>query len=530
MEASPFLLPVLCNDTMFFTAQVDNGCDSFAAVSEKLVQRLGLQRVALPRPRQVHTAVDAPQRPSGKSRTPAHINHLVRFKADVDGWMFPVVAYVIPGLTRDCILGTPWLARNDVDIQAAKQQLVVRSRGNLVVRAMEDRKTDTPTLGMLGSVYAAFVRRAAKGGTHVRLMATSLREINTVLATSSDASETDDIASKLPGELQDFADLFEKENANALPPHRGKADHHIRLRKGPDGAAPELPWAPLYNMPREQLLEIRKQIVDLMDKGWIRASSSSAAAPVLLIKKAGGGWRFCVDYRALNKVTDQDRYPLPLIKETLRSLAAARWFTKLDVRAAFHRLRMAEGDEHLTAFRTRFGLFEWLVCPFGLAGVPATFQRYINSALGSALGDFATAYLDDVLIYTGGSKKDHMAKVREVLGRLRAAGLHLDIKKCEFGVKEVKYLGFVVEAGRAVRPGPVKIAAIREWEPPTRVKGVRSFLGFANFYREFIPHFSDLAGPLLALTKKGAVFTWSEECAAAFERLKTAFMSYPVLA
>ncbi|CCE29239.1 uncharacterized protein CPUR_02932 [Claviceps purpurea 20.1] len=128
------------------------------------------------------------------------------------------------------------------------------------------------------------------------------------------------------------------------------------------------------------------------------------------------------------------------------------------------------------------------------------------------------------------SKDDHVRKTREVLRRLQAAGIYLDIKKCNFGVTEVKYLGFIVEAGREIRPDPEKIATIRTWERPTRVKGVRSFLGFANFYREFIPKFSDLAGPLLVLTRKGVPFAWSDACSNAFERLKAAFVSYPVLA
>ncbi|CCE34047.1 uncharacterized protein CPUR_07978 [Claviceps purpurea 20.1] len=522
MEVTPFLLPVLCNDSMFCTAQVDNGCDSYAAVSEQFVQRLGLERFALPNPRRLCTAVETQRRRSSSPGAQLQIRQLVRFKADVDGWAFPVVAYVIPGLTRDCILGAPWLVRNEIVLHAAERQLVVGSRNHLVVPSLEDRETENPTVGLLGSVYAGMVRQAVKNGSEIRLLATSLREMTTILAQSSGppTAEEDDVMRRLPPELREFADLFRKEKADALPPHRGKADHHIRLKRGPDGAPPELPSAPLYNMPRDQLLEIRKQVIELMDKGWIRASSSSAAAPVLLVKKATGGWRFCVDYRALNQVTDQDRYPLPLIKETLRSLSSARWFTKLDVRAAFHRLRMALGDEHLTAFRTRFGLFEWLVCPFGLAGAPATFQRYINGALGDTLGDFATAYLDDVLIYSDGSKKDHLRKVREVLRRLRDAGLNLDIEKCSFGVKEVKYLGFMVEAGRAIRP-----------DPENSEDCSHSRLGTPDeSEREFIPKFSELAGPLLALTHKGAPFVWSEACADAFEKLKTAFISYPVLA
>src|ERR1700742_367100 len=163
-------------------------------------------------------------------------------------------------------------------------------------------------------------------------------------------------------------------------------------------------------------------ITDLLDKGWIRASSSAAGAPVLFAKKPGGGLRFCVDYRALNAITKHDRYPLPLIRETLRSLAKARWFTKIDVRAAFHPIRIKEGDEWKTAFRTRYGLFEWLVTPFGLTGAPATFQRYINRTLQDYLDEFCSAYIDDILIYSDGSLKDHRQKVKQVLQRLQDAG------------------------------------------------------------------------------------------------------------
>ena len=178
----------------------------------------------------------------------------------------------------------------------------------------------------------------------------------------------------------------------------------------------------------------------------------------------------------------------------------------MDVRSAFHRIRIAEGDEALTAFRTRFGLFKWLVCPFGLAGAPATFQRYINSALRNILDVYCTAYLDDILVYSSGSKEDHMDKVKEVLRRLRAAGLNLDLKKCDFAVTQTRYLGYIVMAGQGVRADPEKIAAIKKWEALTTLKGVRGFLGFANFYRDFIKDFLAVADPLVALIKKDAPY------------------------
>ncbi|KAI1002903.1 hypothetical protein K3495_g5301 [Podosphaera aphanis] len=237
-------------------------------------------------------------------------------------------------------------------------------------------------------------------------------------------------------------------------------------------------------MSRDELLVLRKTPTDLLDKGWIRASNSPGSAPVLFVKKPGGGLRFCVDYRALNAITRQDRYPLPLFRETLRNIAKARYFTKVDVRAAFHRLRIKEGDEWKTAFRTRFGLFEWLVTPFGLVGAPATFQRYINSTLDYFLDQFCSAYMDDVLIYSDSSRNNHLNKVRLVLERLGKAGLKLDIEKYEFAVQEIKYLGFVIIAGQGVKVDRSKVEAIKAQEAPTSVKGVRSFIGFANFYRD----------------------------------------------
>ncbi|XP_044718021.1 reverse transcriptase (RNA-dependent DNA polymerase) domain-containing protein [Hirsutella rhossiliensis] len=276
----------------------------------------------------------------------------------------------------------------------------------------------------------------------------------------------------------------------------------------PDGKEKEPPWGPLYGMSREELIVLRKTLTELLDKGFIRASSSPASAPVLF----------------------KDRYPLPLIDETLRSLSKAKWLTKLDVIAAFHKIRVEEGDEWKTAFRTRYGLYEWLVTPFGLTGAPATFQRYINHTLRDFLDEFCSAYIDDILIYSSGSLADHRNKVKQVLARLRNAGLQIDIDKCDFEAKSVKYLGFIVEAGKGIRVDPEKVQAIQQWQQPRSVKGVRSFLGFANYYRQFIPRFSNIAAPLTALTKKDAVFMWSKECEAAFEEMKSLLTSAPILA
>lgn len=171
---------------------------------------------------------------------------------------------------------------------------------------------------------------------------------------------------------------------------------------------------------------------------------------------------------------------MSIIKKTLNSLNSAKWLTKLDVSAAFHRIRMAKGEEWKTAFRTRYGLFEWKVCPFGLTGSPATFQRYINWVLREYLDDFCSAYVDDILVFTTGSIEDHREKVSRVLKSLLDHGLHLDLSKCEFETKSTKYLGYMIDVGIGVRMDPAKLQAIAEWKPPRNVKSIRSFLGFAN--------------------------------------------------
>ena len=167
-------------------------------------------------------------------------------------------------------------------------------------------------------------------------------------------------------------------------------------------------------MSRDELQVLKKYLEENLVKGFIRASSSPIAAPVLFVKKPSGGLRLCVDYRALNALSVKNQYPLPLIRETLSKLAKAKYFTKLDIIAAFNRIRIAKGDEYLTAFRTRYGLFEYLVMPFGLIGAPSTFQHYINDVLREYLDVFCTAYLDDILIYSD-SLKEHQEHIKKVL-------------------------------------------------------------------------------------------------------------------
>ncbi|KAG0158396.1 hypothetical protein PDIDSM_5910 [Penicillium digitatum] len=288
-----------------------------------------------------------------------------------------------------------------------------------------------------------------------------------------------------------------------------------------------LTFWPLYPMSRNELEVLKDWIEDNLRKGFIRPSSSPAASPVLFVKKPGGGLRFCVDYRALNAITVKDRYPLPLTKETLNNLKGMKFFTKIDIISAFNNLRIAKGQEYLTAFRTRLGLFESLVMPFGLTGAPASFQRFINDTLREYLDCFCTAYLDDILIYSR-TRAEHIEHVRKVLQHLREAGLFAKLSKCEFCVSETKFLGIIIgEDG--IRMDPDKIETIVNWKTPTCLTDVQAFIGFGNFYRRFIRDFSKVIAPLVRLTKKDVRFEWTPVCQLSFEALKKAFTSAPVL-
>jgi hypothetical protein len=205
-------------------------------------------------------------------------------------------------------------------------------------------------------------KRKKDKGANVEIFAASLQDIEKALRHKAYT----DPRSKLPQHYHHYLEVFDRNRADQLPPLRGpQVDHRIELVDHDEkGNKVEPPWGPLFNMSWEELLVLRKTLTEYLDKGFIRVSNSPAAAPVLFVRKPGGGLRFCCDYRALNRLTKKDRYPLPLIHETLERIGKARWFTKLDVIAAFHKIRIAEGDEWLTAFRTRFGLFEWLVTPF----------------------------------------------------------------------------------------------------------------------------------------------------------------------
>jgi transposase InsO family protein len=355
--------------------------------------------------------------------------------------------------------------------------------------------------------------------------ATSLYELDRLIEERTDKGDDDitleEIKSKVPVQSQAYADVFSKAASDRLPPHRSY-DHCIQLE-----SENTLGYSPLWHQSTDELKAIKQYLLENLDKGFIEPSQAPYASPTLFVKKPNGSLRFCVDFRKLNLLSRKDRYPLPLIDETLARISQAKIFTKLDIRQAFHRIRIHPDSEELTTFRTRYGAYKYKVLPFGLTNGPATYQRYMNDVLFDYLDDFCTAYLDDILIYSD-DPLTHYEHVNKVLQRLRDAGLQADIRKCEFGVTRTKYLGFIISTD-GIEVDPEKTDVIRHWEEPRTVKGIQSFLGFCNFYRRFIRDYGILSKPLSRLTKADVRFQFDETCRSAFQELKRRLTEAPIL-
>ena len=268
-------------------------------------------------------------------------------------------------------------------------------------------------------------------------------------------------------------------------------------------------------------------LTDSVNSGIIRPSTSPVGAGFFFVAKKDKTLRPCIDYRGLNLITVKNKYPLPLINSAFELLQEATIFSKLDLRNAYHLVRIREGDEWKTAFNTPLGHFEYLVMPFGLSNAPAVFQAMVNDVLRDFLNCFVFVYLDDILIFSRTMEAHHL-HVRQVLQRLLENKLFVKAEKCSFHTESTPFLGFIVERGQ-VRAAPEKIQAVTGWPHPTSRKQLQRFLGFANLYRRFIRNYSRLAAPLTRLTSSSMTFTWTKEAEQAFEFLKTCFSSAPIL-
>lgn len=294
-------------------------------------------------------------------------------------------------------------------------------------------------------------------------------------------------------------------------------------------------------LPPSQLERVKAHIQELLSSGVVRPSCSPYASPIVVVQKKDGSIRLCVDYRLLNAKTRKDAYPLPRIEESLDALGGAKWFSTLDLASGYNQVPIAEKDKPKTAFCTPFGLFEFNRMPFGLCNAPSTFQRLMERIFGDQSFQSLLLYLDDIVVFSA-TFEDHLHRLELVLSRLQEHNLKLKLQKCNFFQQEVKYLGHIVSAD-GVATDPDKISAVSQWGRPVTVKELRSFLGFASYYRRFVEGFSKMAAPLHRLVadvigskhkprgqaKCSIVERWNDECEQAFQALKEQLVSAPVL-
>lgn len=476
------------------------------------------------------------------------ITHEATIHLKVEGHCETITADITNTGGYSCVLGTPWLICHDPTIRWSHRKVQFDSlfcKNNCFQQASNslaegaswpwesevteniDRSGSTPEQGVVKQVIPGINKSnrtsALIAPKHAMVSAAALRlsakDAELYALEICECMETGSVS--IPTEYQDLHEAFSEQASNELPDH-GPSDMKIDFKEGQEPRNTGLrPMSPV------ELQELRKYLEENLGKGWIRQSKSPVSAPIVFAKKKDGSIRVCIDYRNLNKVTVKNRYPLPLIPELTDRLVGSTIFTKLDIRQAYHRVRMAMGHEYKTAFKTRYGLFEYLVMPFGLTNAPAQFQSHMQSIFGDLLDISVVIYLDDILIFSK-TLEEHIQVVREVLKRLKKHGLYAKESKCQFHCESVEFLGMIVSS-KGLEMCEDKIQVIKDWPIPGTVKEIQSFLGFTNFYRCFICDYSRIAVPLTILTGKNKQFKWTTQADMAFKELRSRFLQAPVL-
>ncbi|KAJ9538993.1 hypothetical protein OSB04_031726 [Centaurea solstitialis] len=403
----------------------------------------------------------------------------------------------------DIIVGMDWMSKHRATICCAEK---------IVMIALPD--------GRFLEVYGDKPKRDIKIVSFMKMRNHLRKECVAFMAHVVDKSAKEKQIQDIPI-VRDFPEVFPEE-LPGLPPQR-QVEFHIDIipGAGPVARSP-------YRLAPSEMQELSNQLQELLDKGFIRPSSSPWGAPVLFVKKKDGSFRMCIDYRELNKITIKNRYPLPRIDDLFDQLQGATYFSKIDLRSGYHQMRVREEDIAKTAFRTRYGHYEFLVMPFGLTNAPAVFMDLMNRVCRPYLDKFVIVFIEDILIYSQ-SKEDHEQHLRLVLELLKAEKLYAKFSKCEFWIREVHFLGHVVNE-EGIHVDPAKIEAVKKWEAPKTPTEIRQFLGLAGYYRRFIANFSKIAQPLTTLTQKDKKFVWGEKQEEAFQLLKHKLCNAPILA
>ncbi|WVZ52540.1 hypothetical protein U9M48_003588 [Paspalum notatum var. saurae] len=401
-------------------------------------------------------------------------NHIVRdLCLQVGKESLFISPIVLPQLGIDVILGMEWLKQHNAMIDIGSRTVQLRS----------------------------------SGGTGVIIHVPLHKHVSHTVNVAEAQTEAQALA-KIPVACE-YPDVFPEE-LPGLPPDR---DVEFKIDLVP-GTAP-VSKRP-YRMALDELKELKTQLQEQLDKGFIRPSSSPWGCPALFVEKKDQGGK------------SQEQVPTATHRYPIRSAWGATVFSKIDLRSGYHQIKVREEDIPKTAFSTRYGLYEYLVMSFGLTNALAFFMYLMNSVFMNELDKFVVVFIDDILVYSK-NEKEHEERLRIVLSRLREHKLYAKFSKCAFWLKEVAFLGHILSA-KGVAVDPSKVEDVLNWKQPQTVTAIRSFLGLAGYYRRFIKDFSKIAKPMTALTQKNAKFAWSSKCKEAFGALKTLLTSAPVLA
>ena len=480
------------------TILIDSGA-SFDYISKDFALQHNLQLTAIA-PRQVTIADGTPYMAEQMAKS-AEIT-MDKFKDKVSLHLFPLTAY-------DVILGKPFLCRHNPSI-------------NWRTNTMEIH-TDHDTF-VLRSAHDSLATRSALADDIMTISDQSeWSELFLVEVKHPHASPA--VPAPLHHDLKRIVEEYHcifQEDLQSYPPERA-IDHKITLID-PD----EKPIClPSYRMSPVELEKLRSQLDSLLEKGFIRPSKSPWGFPVLFAKKKDGSLRMCVDYRQLNSRTKKNSLLLPRIDEIFDRLSGATIFSKLDLASGYHQVRLDENDSEKTAFRTRYGHFEFTVLPFGLCNAPATFQGLMNSVFYDMVDLNLVVYLDDILIFSK-SLEEHCDILKKVFYRLKENQLFVKLSKCSFGLESVQFLGHII-GSKGISVDPEKISAITEWPAPRNTAEIQSFLGLAGYYRKFVPNFAGITAPLTDLLRKDREFIWNPNHESSFQLIKHLLTSPPVL-
>ena len=473
-----------------------------------------------------------------------------------------ITLLVLPLKSYDIILGLPWLKLHNPNISWSSGQVVLKDNtNNMLVLEPEQKTTTCFSIGIDNKnlcnaacqhdvmyfdsktnndlYYSKFelisakqLQRELKNNDSKEVFVGIIRandqyihlhniNINNDHRLTTSESENTKLQQAQQHVLSEYADVFPSNLPSGLPPPRA-IDHAIDVVPG---SAP--PYKASYRMSPLELQELKKQVEELLAQGHIRPSTSPYGSPVLFVKKKEGTLRMCVDYRALNKITIKNKYPLPRIDELLDRLVNAKYFSKIDLRSGYHQVRVKPSDVEKTAFNCRYGAFEFLVLPFGLCNAPSTFMTLMNNIFQPYLDEFVIVYLDDIMIFSK-TLHEHKQHVRKVLQLLREHKLYAKKEKCELFVTSVSFLGHRISS-EGISMESSKVQAIMEWPVPRNVNEIQQFLGLSGYYRKFIANFSGICAPISELLSNKVPFNWNQRQQEAFEQLKRAITNAPVL-